>query len=52
MTVYLPTAVVGNDHTLLTLGASAEIMGWFYPAKDHAQQIHQCLPCVYAGPPA
>ncbi len=51
MTVYLPTAVVGNDRTLITLGASAEIMGWFYPAKDHAQQIHQCLPCVYIGPP-
>ncbi|HEX8834449.1 MAG TPA: hypothetical protein VF719_09625 [Abditibacteriaceae bacterium] len=51
MPVYLPTAVVGNDTTLLTLGQSAEIMGWFYPAKDHAQNIHQCMLAVYSGAP-
>ena len=52
MTVYLPTAVVGNDHNLITLGSAGEIMGWFYPAKDHAQHIHECMPCVYVGPAA
>src|SRR5690348_4956799 len=26
-------------------------MGWFYPSKDHAQHIYQCMPCVYVGPP-
>jgi GH15 family glucan-1,4-alpha-glucosidase len=51
MPVYLPTAVLGNDKTLLTLGRSGEIMGWFYPHKDHAQNIYQCMPCVYAGEP-
>lgn len=51
MPVYVPTAIVGNDQTLLTLGHSGEIMGWFYPAKDHAQNIHQCLPCVYTSVP-
>lgn len=51
MPVYLPTAVIGNDRTLVTLGHSGEIMGWFYPSKDHAQNIHQCMPCVYAGAP-
>jgi oligosaccharide amylase len=51
MPVYLPTAVVANANTLLTLGHSGEIMGWFYPSKDHSQQIYQCLPCVYVGPP-
>ncbi|HLV81377.1 MAG TPA: hypothetical protein VKT32_13915 [Chthonomonadaceae bacterium] len=51
MYVYLPTAVVGNDHTLLSLGHSGEIMDWFYPSKDHAQHIYQCMPCVYVGPP-
>ncbi len=49
MPVYLPTAVIGNASTLVTLGSSGEIMGWFYPHKDHAQQIHECLPCVYLG---
>ncbi|HET6381952.1 MAG TPA: hypothetical protein VFJ58_01060 [Armatimonadota bacterium] len=51
MPVYLPTAVVGNDETLITLGHSGEIMAWFYPCKDRAQNIHECLPCVYAGEP-
>ena len=49
MPVYLPTSVLGNATTLLTLGLSGEIMGWFYPSKDHSQNIHQCLPCVYLG---
>ncbi|HZT43980.1 MAG TPA: hypothetical protein VFA07_17575 [Chthonomonadaceae bacterium] len=51
MYVYLPTAVVGNDRTLITLGHSGEIMDWFYPSKDHAQHIYQCMPCVYLGAP-
>lgn len=51
MPVYLSTSVVGNDETLLTLGHAGEIMAWFYPHKDHAQNIHQCLPVVYAGAP-
>lgn len=51
MPVYLPTAVVGNKQTLLTLGLAGEIMGWFYPSKDHAQNIYQCMPCVYLGEP-
>ncbi|HVF09275.1 MAG TPA: hypothetical protein VNA16_00630, partial [Abditibacteriaceae bacterium] len=51
MPVYLSTAVVGNDETLITLGYSGEIMGWFYPSKDHAQNIYQCLPAVYFGVP-
>jgi oligosaccharide amylase len=49
MPVYLPTAVLGNASTLLSLGQSGEIMSWFWPSKDQAQHIHQCLPCVYFG---
>ena len=49
MPVYLPTSVLGNAQTLLSLGLSGEIMGWFYPHKDQAQNIYQCLPCVYIG---
>lgn len=51
MPVYLPTAVLGNDRTLVTFGQAGEIMGWFYPSKDHAQNIYQCMPCVYVGYP-
>ncbi len=49
MPVYLSTSVLGNAKTLLTFGHSGEIMAWFYPHKDHAQQIHQCLPAIYVG---
>jgi len=51
MAVYLSSAVVGNDETLVTLGQSGEMMAWFYPHKDHAQNIHECLPCIYDGEP-
>lgn len=49
MPVYLSTAVLGNKRTLLTLGHSGELMAWFYPHKDHAQHIHECMPCFYEG---
>jgi GH15 family glucan-1,4-alpha-glucosidase len=49
MPVYLPTAIVANASTLVTLGHAGEIMGWFYPSKDHAQHVYQCLPAVYLG---
>jgi len=51
MPVYLPTAIVGNKNTLINLGHAGEIMAWFYPSKDHAQHIYNCLPCVYIGEP-
>ncbi len=51
MPVYLSTSVLGNAQTLLTLGNSGEIMAWFYPHKDHAQQIHECLSAIYIGEP-
>lgn len=51
MPVYLSTATIGNDQTLLTLGHSAELMAWFYPQKDHSQHIHTCLLAVYHGAP-
>lgn len=51
MPVYLPTAVVGNKETLITLGHAGEIMGWFHPSKDQPQNVYQGLPCVYVGEP-
>ena len=47
MAVYLSSATLGNDETLLTVGHSGELMAWFYPHKDHAQQIRECLPAVF-----
>lgn len=49
MPVFLSTATLGNARTLLTLGGAGELMAWFYPHKDSAQHINQCLPCVYLG---
>jgi oligosaccharide amylase len=48
-TVYLPTAVVGNGRTLCTIGASGEVMSFFFPSIDHAQHIHECMLGVYAS---
>lgn len=47
--VYLPTAIIGNGQTLCTIGASGEIMGFFFPNIDHAQHIHECMLGAYAS---
>ncbi len=49
MPVYLPSATIGNDNVLISVGPAGEIMGWFYPHRDHAQHVYQCMPCVYRG---
>jgi len=49
--VFLPTAAVGNGRVISTLGRAGEIMTFFYPRLDFAQNIHECLPCVYVGEP-
>ena len=49
MPVYLPTATIGNEDVLVSVGPAGEIMGWFYPHRDHAQNVYQCMPCVYTG---
>ncbi len=51
MGIYLPTAAVGNGRILVTLGGAGEIMAFFYPRIDFAQNIHECLPAVYVGEP-
>ena len=47
MAVYLSSATLGNDETLLTVGHGGELMAWFYPHKDHAQQIRESLPAIF-----
>ena len=51
MPIYLPTAAVGNGQVLATLGGAGEIMTFFYPRIDFAQNIHECLPALYVGDP-
>ncbi len=51
MGIYLPTAAVGNGRVLATLGSAGEIMTFFYPRIDFAQNIHECLPALYVGEP-
>ena len=51
MAVYLPTAAVGNGRVLATLGGAGEIMTFFYPRIDFAQNVHECLPALYVGDP-
>jgi len=51
MAVYLPTGAVGNGRVLATIGAAGEIMTFFYPHTDFAQNVHECLPSLYIGDP-
>lgn len=51
MTVYLPTAAIGNGHVLATLGGAGEIMSIFYPHIDFAQNVNEALPFIYVGEP-
>ncbi len=45
--VHLPTAATGNSRSLVTLGASGEIMGFFYPHLDFAQNIREAMPALF-----
>ncbi|MCS7265982.1 MAG: hypothetical protein NZ805_14260, partial [Armatimonadetes bacterium] len=47
MAVFQPTAMVGNGRVLVTLGNSAELMAFFYPRCDHAQNVREGLTGIY-----
>lgn len=51
MGVHLPTAAVGNGRVLCTIGGAGEVMGFFYPSIDFAQNVNQCLPALHEGEP-
>lgn len=51
MGVFLPTTAVGNGQVLVTLGRCGEIMSFFYPNIDFAQNVRQLLPALYVGDP-
>jgi oligosaccharide amylase len=45
--VYQPTAMVGNSRVLATLGARGELMSFFYPHIDFAQNLREGMPALY-----
>ncbi len=51
MPVYQPNAVVGNSRVLVSLGANAEMMSFFYPHVDFSQNLHEGMPAVYFPSP-
>ena len=51
MGVHLPTAAVGNGRVLCTIGACGEVMTFFYPNIDFAQNVRQLLSGLYIGDP-
>jgi oligosaccharide amylase len=51
MSVFLPTSAVGNGRVVSTLGGAGEIMTFFYPRLDFAQNIEECMPLLYVGEP-
>ncbi|MEN6402241.1 MAG: glycoside hydrolase family 15 protein, partial [Armatimonadia bacterium] len=46
-----PTSAVGNGRVISTLGGAGEIMTFFYPRLDFAQNIEECMPMLYLGDP-
>lgn len=41
MSFFIPTAATGNGLSLATFGRSGELMGFFYPRIDYAQNIRE-----------
>ena len=39
--MYVPTAATGNSRSLVTIGPSGELMGFFYPRLDFAQNVRE-----------
>jgi len=52
MAVYQPSAIIGNGHTLVSIGEHGELMAFYYPHIDFPQNLQQGMPAVYLGEPA
>jgi len=51
MAVFQPNAVLGNSHTLVSLGLAGELMTFFYPHLDYPQNLREGMVAVYLGAP-
>ena len=38
-----PNVILGNDGLLVTMGRKGDILGLFYPRRDHAQHVEESL---------
>ena len=46
MSFFIPTAATGNGRILATVGRAGELMGFFYPRLDYAQNVREGMPAV------
>ena len=44
-----PNVILGNDDLLVTMGKKGEIIGFFYPRRDHAQHVEESVACIHTG---
>jgi oligosaccharide amylase len=51
MAVYQPSAIVGNNRTLVGVGEHGELMSFYYPHIDFPQNLNQGMPALYIGKP-
>ncbi len=51
MSFYIPTAAASNSLSLVTIGRNGEIMGFFYPRLDFAQNIREGMPAIRLSQP-
>lgn len=47
MSIHLPAAGIGNSRSLATIGTAGELMGFFYPHLDFAQNVREGMFAVY-----
>lgn len=46
MNFHIPTAATGNSLSLATIGRTGELMGFFYPRIDYAQNVREGMPAI------
>ncbi|NIM05797.1 MAG: hypothetical protein GTO55_06050, partial [Armatimonadetes bacterium] len=51
MAVYQPSGIIGNGHTLVSVGERGELMAFYYPHIDFPQNLNQGMPALYFGEP-
>jgi oligosaccharide amylase len=49
MAIYQPAGVVGNSRILVSVGSKGELMSFFYPHIDFAQNLREGMPALYLG---
>ena len=42
-----PNAILGNNELLVTMGRKGDLLGFFYPRRDHAQHVEESVACIH-----